>query len=72
MLYPALTTIREFPEQLGKQMVELLLNRIANPLSDPKKVTIPTELIKRDSCSKPKSAVQSNPAQENDRGVFAK
>jgi DNA-binding LacI/PurR family transcriptional regulator len=35
---------------LGKQMVELLLNRIANPGGDPQQVTIPTELIKRDSC----------------------
>ncbi len=49
-LYPALTTIREFPEQLGKQMVELLLNRIANPSRDPEQITMPTELIKRDSC----------------------
>jgi DNA-binding LacI/PurR family transcriptional regulator len=49
-LYPALTTIREFPEQLGKQMVELLLNRIANPDRDPEQITLPTELIKRDSC----------------------
>jgi LacI family transcriptional regulator len=49
-LYPALTTIREFPELLGKQMVELLLNRIANPGLDPQQITIPTELIKRDSC----------------------
>jgi DNA-binding LacI/PurR family transcriptional regulator len=49
-LYPALTTIREFPEQLGKQMVELLLNRIANPGRDPEQITLPTELIKRDSC----------------------
>jgi DNA-binding LacI/PurR family transcriptional regulator len=49
-LYPTLTTIREFPEQLGKQMVELLLNRIANPSRDPEQVTMPTELIKRDSC----------------------
>jgi DNA-binding LacI/PurR family transcriptional regulator len=50
MLYPALTTIREFPEQLGKQMVELLLKRISEPLLPPQSVTIPTEFIKRDSC----------------------
>lgn len=49
-LYPALTTIREFPEQLGKQMVQLLLTRIANPGQEPQQVTLPTELIKRDSC----------------------
>jgi DNA-binding LacI/PurR family transcriptional regulator len=49
-LYPALTTIREFPEQLGKQMAQLLLNRIANPGEEPQQITLPTELIKRDSC----------------------
>jgi DNA-binding LacI/PurR family transcriptional regulator len=49
-LHPGLTTIREFPEQLGKCMVELLLKRIANPTAPPQSVTVPTELIKRDSC----------------------
>lgn len=54
-LYPRLTTIREFPEQLGKQMVETILNRIANPDQAPQRIVIPTEVIKRDSC-RPASA----------------
>lgn len=49
-LYPGLTTIREFPEQLGKQMVEMALSRIAQPNLGPQSMTIPTEFIKRDSC----------------------
>jgi DNA-binding LacI/PurR family transcriptional regulator len=49
-LYPGLTTIREFPEQLGKQMVEMILNRVAKPDQASQVVTIPTEFIKRDSC----------------------
>jgi DNA-binding LacI/PurR family transcriptional regulator len=49
-LYPGLTTIREFPEQLGKHMVELLLSRIAKPDQEPRRITIPTEFIKRESC----------------------
>jgi DNA-binding LacI/PurR family transcriptional regulator len=49
-LYPGLTTIREFPEQLGKNLVEVLLSRIANSQQAPQQVTIPTELIKRESC----------------------
>jgi len=49
-LYPGLSTIREFPEQLGKQMVDLILSRIAKPGIEPRQITIPTELIKRDSC----------------------
>jgi DNA-binding LacI/PurR family transcriptional regulator len=55
-LYPALTTVREFPEQLGKQMVELLLNRIADPGRASEQVTLPTELIKRDSCRPARSS----------------
>lgn len=49
-LYPGLTTIREFPEELGKHLAEVVLNRIAIPRQDAQCVTIPTELIKRDSC----------------------
>jgi DNA-binding LacI/PurR family transcriptional regulator len=49
-LYPALTTTREFPEQLGKQLVESVLSRIAKPDQDPQCITIPTEFIRRDSC----------------------
>jgi DNA-binding LacI/PurR family transcriptional regulator len=49
-LYPRLTSVREFPEQIGKQMAEMILNRIADPTLPQQIVTIPTELIKRDSC----------------------
>lgn len=67
-LYPGLTTIREFPEQLGKQMVEMILNRIAKPNEAPQRVTIPTELIKRDSCrslSAAEHGVRRNVAKNN-------
>ena len=57
-LYPGLTTIREFPEQLGKQMVEMILNRIAKPGQGPQHATIPTELIKRDSCRPVSASVE--------------
>lgn len=50
LLYPQLTTIREFPEQLGRQMAQMILNRISKPSLDPQSATIPTELVKRDSC----------------------
>ena len=59
-LYPGLTTIREFPEQLGKQMVELILSRIAKPGFESRQITIPTELIKRESCQQ--IAVSADPA----------
>jgi DNA-binding LacI/PurR family transcriptional regulator len=50
LLYPGLTTIREFPEQIGKRMVEMILNRIADATLEPQSITIPTELIVRESC----------------------
>lgn len=49
-LSPTLSTTREFPEQIGKYLVQLALNRIAEPDRDPQCITIPTEFIKRDSC----------------------
>ncbi len=57
-LSPALTTTREFPEQLGKQMVELVLNRTGNPEENPQSVVVPTQLIKRDSCGPPSAAIR--------------
>jgi DNA-binding LacI/PurR family transcriptional regulator len=63
LLYPRLTTIREFPEQLGKQMVEMILNRIANPAQEPQRITIPTELIKRDSCQPIRMPGDATPGQ---------
>jgi DNA-binding LacI/PurR family transcriptional regulator len=49
-LYPGLSTVREFPEQLGQQMVDLILNRITKPGLEPQRLILPTELIKRESC----------------------
>jgi DNA-binding LacI/PurR family transcriptional regulator len=62
-LYPGLTTIREFPEHLGKQMAELILSRIAKPGLEFREISVPTELIKRESCQP--IVVSGNPAPEN-------
>ena len=66
-LYPGLTTIREFPEQLGKQMAELILSRIAKPGLEFRQITVPTELIKRESCQP--ISVSGNPALESIKPV---
>lgn len=65
LLNPTLTTIREFPEQLGRRMVELALNRIDQPDFAPQQVTIPIELVKRESCDK----CQVNSTQERTHSV---
>lgn len=53
MLYPALTTTREFPEHLGRNLAEAVLRRIEDPDQGPQRITVPTEFIRRDSCAPP-------------------
>jgi DNA-binding LacI/PurR family transcriptional regulator len=50
LLSPSLTSIREFPDLLGKRMVDVVLDRISHPDLPPQQITIPTQLIKRASC----------------------
>lgn len=49
ILHPALTTVRAFPELLGRLLAEVLLHRIANPGERPQSREIPTQVIRRDS-----------------------
>lgn len=67
LLHPPLTTIREFPGQLGKSLVELVLNRIAHPDLGPQQVTIPTEIVKRESCRQLSSS-KEGPNEEQLKG----
>jgi len=53
ILRPPLTTIREFPEQLGKQLAELAIGQISRTVAAPRQITIPTEIVKRESCQPP-------------------
>jgi DNA-binding LacI/PurR family transcriptional regulator len=49
-LVPPLTSVRVFTDQLGKQMAELLLKQISHLGTKPQVVTLPTRLIRRESC----------------------
>jgi len=48
-LYPALTTAREFPSELGRHLAEFTLRRIQEPGIPPQQLLMPTELMRRDS-----------------------
>ncbi len=50
-LLPPLTSVRVFTDQLGKQMAELLLHQISRLDAKPQVVTLPTRLIRRESCA---------------------
>lgn len=55
-LTPALTSVREFPEELGRHLAEFVLKRVQNPLLPAQELTLPTEIVQRDSVSVPSSA----------------
>ena len=48
-LHPPLTSVREFPEELGRHLAEFTLNRIRQPDLPPQQLTIPTQLALRES-----------------------
>ncbi|MGH9448135.1 MAG: LacI family DNA-binding transcriptional regulator, partial [Terriglobia bacterium] len=49
-LHPPLTSVHVFTEQVGKQLAELLLKKIARPDLKSESVSLPTQVIKRESC----------------------
>ncbi|TCL06733.1 LacI family DNA-binding transcriptional regulator [Sodalis ligni] len=70
LLYPSLTTIREFPEQMGRHMAELLLERIANPELESRRLMMPTQFIRRDSCA-PVAGGETHSADDSDSAFSA-
>ena len=47
---PSLTSVHVFVEQVGRQLAQMLINRIARPELSRQQQTIPTQLAKRESC----------------------
>lgn len=50
MLRPALTTVRQPLEMMGRVATQMLLNLLNGSIKDPKRIELPTQLILRDSC----------------------
>lgn len=55
LVRPALTTVRQPLEQMGRVAAQMLLEIIKDPECRLKRIELPTELIIRDSTAKPKS-----------------
>ena len=49
-LRPPLTSVRVFTEQVGRGMAALAVERFSRPDLPPERITIPTQLVKRESC----------------------
>lgn len=54
--HPKLTTVRQPLEQMGQVGVKLLLEQFKNPERPPRRMTLATQLIIRDSCQPPGNA----------------
>lgn len=48
-LIPPLTSVREFPEELGRCMAEFVIKRVGDPELPPREISIPTQLVHRAS-----------------------
>ena len=51
LMHPTLTSVREFPEELGKHLAEFVLRRMKEPGRKPQQLVIPTRVVVRDSTS---------------------
>jgi DNA-binding LacI/PurR family transcriptional regulator len=49
LLFPQLTSVREFPEELGRHLAEFVIKRLKSPGRQPEHITIPTRAIIRES-----------------------
>lgn len=52
--YPALTTVRNFQEEMGRKSAELLIRRIAEPAAPVKRVVLEPELVVRGTTAAPR------------------
>jgi len=59
ILHPHLTTVRVFTEQVGKRLAEMVLKRIESPSAASRQFTIPTQLVRRESCKPPSAAKET-------------
>ncbi len=59
LMTPPLTSVREFPEELGKHMAEFVLKRLQKPDRQPQQLTIPTQVVVRESTRSISSRVRA-------------
>ncbi len=50
LVYPQLTTVRQPLDQMGRVAARMLIDEIENPRYTPRRVTLSTSLVIRDSC----------------------
>jgi LacI family transcriptional regulator len=56
MIRPALTTVSQPLEKMGRVATQMLLDLLQHPDKEAGRIELPTQLVERDSCSSPRSA----------------
>lgn len=64
LLHPPLTSVRAFPEQVGRALARMVMSRIEDPGLPAQEFTIATQVIRRESCQ-PRIAL-AEPAQASE------
>jgi LacI family transcriptional regulator len=64
---PALTTIRQPLEQMGRMAAQMLLDMLKDPEGKPQRIELPTDLVVRDLCQA-RSSLHTNERTEPGKG----
>lgn len=64
-LRPSLTSVRVFTEQVGRGLAALAVERLNRPDLPPEEITIPTQLVKRESCREIQTIARSTAFRPN-------
>lgn len=49
VMHPPLSSVRQFPELVGKRLAQMILERVADGTIPPRQAVIPTQLVRRES-----------------------
>ena len=66
LMDPPLTSVREFPEELGRHLAQFVLRRLQEPDRKPQQLTIPTRVVEREST---KARLTNSPGVGHQRSV---
>jgi LacI family transcriptional regulator len=64
LVRPALTTVNQPLEKMGRVAAQMLLDLLKNPDKAANRIELPTQLMVRDSCTKPRANVAILPIQD--------
>jgi LacI family transcriptional regulator len=64
LVRPALTTVNQPLEKMGRVATQMLLDKLKNPEKEADRIELPTQLIVRDSCSSPRPTLEVSHIQD--------